>query len=103
MNQQEGGLAINYFNLAVDLTRAESAPTLAKVAQKAVALRLIKNRAQETCCCSAYSFIHRSGGGKCPGQEPINYTTDPRPAWEAEERRIFDATEAAAINAERRA
>lgn len=32
---------MNYFNLAVNLTRAEAAPTLAKVAQKYVAIQKI--------------------------------------------------------------
>lgn len=60
-------IAMNYFGLAVALTRAEAAPTLARVAQKAVALTAIKARSDTTCCCSAYAFIHRTGSGGCPG------------------------------------
>jgi hypothetical protein len=86
---------MSYFDLAVALTRAEAAPTLAKVAQKYVALKLIRNRAQETCCCSAYSFIHRSGGGKCPGPNPDTQT---RAEIDAEELACFDRAEARAIN-----
>ena len=42
---------------------------------------------------------HREGGGACTEdtREP-RYSTDPRPAWHAEEAKIFDAAEARAIN-----
>ena len=86
------GTVIDYFAIATALTRAEAAPTLAKVAQKSVALRLIKNRAQETCCCSAYKFPHRAGGGNCPA-----YMEGPNEI-EAEDRDLFDRAEARAIN-----
>jgi hypothetical protein len=85
----------SYFNLAVALTRAEAAPTLARVAQKQVALRLIRNRAQETCCCSAYTFPHRSGSGWCPGPNVETQTLDD---INAEELALFDRAEARAIN-----
>ncbi len=90
---------MDYFKLAVGLTRAEAAPILARVAQKQIAVRLIRNNSKEVCCCSAYKFPHRSGGGNCPAPEPTRYSTDPRPAWEAEERALFDATESRSINA----
>lgn len=86
---------MNYFNLAVNLTRAEAAPTLAKVAQKNIALRLIKNKAQETCCCSAYSFPHRAGSGWCPG---VSSNEQTRAEIDAEELALFDRAEARAIN-----
>lgn len=86
---------MDFFSLAVALTRAEAAPTLARVAQKAVSLRLIRNRAQETCCCSAYPFIHRSGGGKCPGPNPDTQT---RAEIDAEDLACFDRAEARAVN-----
>ena len=56
--------------------------------------------AVKTCDCSAYKWPHRPGSGKCPAPEIATerYSTDPRPAWEAEERRLFDAAEARAIN-----
>lgn len=92
-------MIMDYFKLAVELTRAEAAPTLARVAQKQIAFRLVRNDSKEVCCCSAYNFPHRSGGGNCPAPAPIRYTTDPRPAWEAEERALFDANEARSINA----
>ena len=86
---------MNYFALATALTRAEAAPTLARVAQKQVALRLVKNGSREVCCCSAYLFPHRAGSGWCPGVgsnernlEDIN----------AEELALFDRAEARAIN-----
>ena len=87
---------MNYFALATALTRAEAAPTLAKVAQKSVALRLIKNRAQETCCCSAYpDFPHRPGGGKCPGPSTETQTRD---QIDADDLACFDRAAARAIN-----
>ena len=79
----------DYFKLASDLARAEGEATLRRIAAE---------RKEHPCECMAYNFPHRQGGGKCSGPEPIRYTTDPRPAWEAEERRIFDAAEARAIN-----
>ena len=79
----------DYFKLASDLARAEGEATLRRIAAE---------RKEYPCECLAYNFPHRQGGGKCSGHEPIRYTTDPRPAWEAEERRIFDAAEARAIN-----
>ena len=79
----------DYFKLASDLARAEGEATLRRIAAE---------RKEYPCECLAYNFPHRQGGGKCSGTEPIRYTTDPRPVWEAEERRIFDAAEARAIN-----
>ena len=83
---------MDYFKLAVGLARAEGEATLMRVATKATTMRL-----PNVCGCSSYNFPHRKGSGQCPGV-PANYSTDPRPAWEAEERRIFDAAEARAIN-----
>lgn len=82
----------DYFKLAAGLARAEGEATLKRVAEKATTMRL-----PNVCGCSAYTFPHRKGSGKCPGV-PVRYSTDPRPAWEAEERRLFDAAEARAIN-----
>lgn len=82
-------VSADYFKLASDLARAEGKATLQRIAAE---------RKEHPCECLAYNFPHRQGGGKCSGHEPIRYTTDPRPAWEAEERRIFDAAEARAIN-----
>ena len=82
-------VSVDYFKLASDLARAEGKATLQRIAAE---------RKEYPCECLAYRFPHRQGGGKCSGHEPIRYTTDPRPAWEAEERSIFDAAEASAIN-----
>lgn len=86
---------MDYFKLATELTRAEAAPTLARVAKKNIALKLIRNRAQSTCCCSAYSFPHRQGSGQCPGPEDNDCTFE-----EAypEELALFNRAEARAIN-----
>lgn len=65
---------MDYFRLAADLARAHAA-----------------------CTCPAYRFPHREGGGACK-PEPQRYSTDPRPEWEADERKIFDAAESRAIN-----
>jgi hypothetical protein len=93
---------MSYFDLAVALTRAEAAPTLARVASKAIALKTIRNRAQETCCCSAYSHPHRIGGGKCPGvnrnDERSAEAERTREEINAEELALFDRAEAMAIN-----
>ena len=87
--------AMDYFNLAVNLTRAEAAPTLAKVAQKNIALKTIRNRAQETCCCSSYKFPHRSGSGQCPGPNAETQTLDD---INREELACFDRAAARAVN-----
>ncbi len=91
---------MGYFELAVNLTRAEAAPTLAKVASKAIALKLIRNRAQHTCCCSAYSFPHRAGSGWCPGLGSTERRSTERSREEinAEELALFDRAEARAVN-----
>jgi hypothetical protein len=93
---------MGYFELAVNLTRAEAAPTLAKVASKAIALKTIKNRAQETCCCSSYSFPHRAGSGWCPGvnrnDERSAEAERTREEINAEELALFDRAEARAVN-----
>jgi hypothetical protein len=93
---------MSYFDLAVALTRAEAAPTLAKMAQKSIALKTIRNRAQETCCCSAYSFPHRAGSGWCPGvdraEERGLEAERTREEINAEELALFDRAEARAIN-----
>lgn len=100
MNQQAG----SYLSLAIALARAEAAPTLARVAQKQVALRLIRNRAQETCCCSAYTFPHRSGSGWCPGieaaarDELAGHDERTRQDIDAEMLALHDRAEARAIN-----
>ena len=86
-----------YFDLAVALTRAEAAPTLARVAQKQVALRLIRNHAQETCCCSSYKFPHRAGSGQCPGPNGDDFTDD-RKQIDAEELACFDRAAARSVN-----
>lgn len=52
----------------------------------------------QPCTCPAYKFPHREGGGACQPADLPRYSTDPRPAWESEERKIFDAAEARAIN-----
>ena len=79
----------DYFKLASDLARTEGEATRRRIAAE---------RKEHQCECMAYNFPHRQGSGKCSGREPIRYSTDPRPAWEAEERHIFDASEARAIN-----
>ena len=84
---------MDYFRVAVALAREEGEATLQRVAAKATAMQR-----KDTCACSAYRFPHRPGSGACPGIEPVSYSTDPRPAWESDERRIFDAAEARAIN-----
>ena len=58
------------------------------------------DRKAQVCRCDAYAFPHRPGSGRCPAPEIgiTRYSTDPRPLWEAEERRLFDAAEARAIN-----
>lgn len=88
-------MTIDFFKLATDLARAEGKATLQRVASKATVMR-----DSGLCGCTAYRFPHRPGSGKCPAPEtePTSYSTDPRPAWEADERRIFDAAEARAIN-----
>lgn len=58
---------MNYFDLAVGLARMEGAQTLEAIALKTVAIKLVKNRSQEVCSCSAYSFPHRTGSGECAG------------------------------------
>lgn len=85
----------DFFKLAVGLARAEGKATLQRVAAKATVMR-----DPCLCGCTAYGFPHRPGSGKCPAPEIATerYSTDPRPAWEAEERRLFDAAEARAIN-----
>lgn len=88
---------MNYFSLAVALTRAEAAPTLAKVAAKQSALCAIKNRSAEVCRCSAYNFPHRSGSGDCPANTGGYDLTDVN----ADELALFDAAEARAINGSR--
>lgn len=88
---------MSYLELAVNLTRAEAAPTLAKVAQKNVALRLIKNGSHEVCCCSAYLFPHRAGSGWCPGSIGDDFTDD-RKQIDAEELACFDRAAARAVN-----
>lgn len=86
---------IDYFELATNLARAEGEVTLKRVASKATVMR-----DKKLCGCTVYDFPHRPGSGLCPAPEiaPVHYGTDPRPAWEAEERRLFDAAEARAIN-----
>lgn len=88
---------MDYFKLAVELTRAEAAPTLARVAQKNIALKLISNRAQDVCCCSAYKFPHRQGSGQCPGPNGDDFTDD-RKQIDAEMLALHDRAEARAIN-----
>lgn len=88
---------MNYFSLAVALTSAEAAPTLAKVAAKQTALRAIKNRSAEVCRCSAYGFPHRSGSGDCPACSAEPTLADVN----AEALALFDAAEARAINGSR--
>jgi hypothetical protein len=85
----------DYFKLASNLARAEGNATLKRVAAKATVMR-----DKKLCGCSAYGFPHRPGSSLCPAPEIATerYSTDPRPAWEAEERRLFDAAEARAIN-----
>lgn len=85
----------DYFKLASNLARAEGKATIQRVAAKATVMR-----DKKLCGCSVYGFPHRPGSGLCPAPEveSLRYSTDPRPAWEAEERRIFDRAEARAIN-----
>jgi hypothetical protein len=85
----------DFFQLAVGLARTEGEATLQRVAAKATVMR-----DKKLCGCSAYGFPHRPGSSLCPAPEIATerYSTDPRPAWEAEERRLFDAAEARAIN-----
>lgn len=84
---------MNYFNLAASLARQEGAATLAKVAVKSIALKSLRNGG-EVCGCSEYSFPHRKGSGKCPGQTSERSFAD----IEAEMLQNFDATESQAIN-----
>lgn len=87
--------SIDLFPLAADLARAEGAKTIGAAAVKAIALRSIKNRAQDVCCCSAYSFPHRAGSGWCPGQNVDTQTLDD---INREELALFDRAEALAMN-----
>lgn len=85
---------MDYFKLAVELSRAEAKATLDRIGNKSIALKTIKNRSQDVCGCSAYGFPHRTGGGQCPGKSSEKSIYD----INREILRDFDRTEAQIIN-----
>ncbi len=88
--------AVSYFPLAVALSRAEGARTVADVARKSIAL---KSSPSDVCCCSAYRFPHRPGSGDCPGSTGREFTTEKTlDQINAEELALFNRAEARAIN-----
>ena len=70
---------MNYFAIAVDLARQEGARTLAQAAVKSIAMKSMANGG-DVCGCSAYSFPHRAGGGRCPGDSGEDFSADLCPA-----------------------
>lgn len=89
---------MDYFALAADLARQEGAATLTRAAIKPIALKSYKNRIGEVCCCSAYRFPHRAGGGQCPAG---HYDDQTKADWDAELLADFNRAEAQAINRSR--
>jgi hypothetical protein len=84
---------MDYFQTAVQLARQEGAATLAKVAVKSIAMKSMRNKGN-VCGCSEYSFPHRKGSGRCPGQSSERSFAD----IEAEMLQEFDRNEARSIN-----
>jgi len=84
---------MDYFKLAVELSRAEAKATLDRIGNKSIALKTIKNRSQDVCGCSAYRFPHRTGGGGCPG-----FAGESQHDIDRELAKDFDRNEAQAIN-----